>query len=151
MLMTIMFAIAKKHWVPFTVIRTFFFFLMGLGLALVSLIAKSEDASDNYLTSPWLLPTICLVFFVVLLLTHLPHPPPLFFNGEFKSRKVKASGVNPAYSTVHVQEVQQGEYNFDNQTYNPERWGNLPHTQIQYESNTSYDPYATIGPPLKHA
>lgn len=150
MLMTVLFAIAKKNWTPFIIIRTVVFFLMGLGLSLVSLVLTNEDSGLNYLATPWLLPTICIVFSVVLILTHLPHPPPLFFNGEIRTRKMKTKSLNPAYSTVHVQEAQPSEFHLDNQTYNPQRWGNLPQTPLQYDADTSYDPYAMAHAPVKH-
>ncbi|KAH6658975.1 hypothetical protein BKA67DRAFT_3027 [Truncatella angustata] len=69
MLMTIMFAATRKHgWTPFVIFRTALFGLMGLGLTLIELISQNEQRSLNYLFTPWLLPTICIVFFVVLLL-----------------------------------------------------------------------------------
>ncbi|KAH8681008.1 hypothetical protein BX600DRAFT_445505 [Xylariales sp. PMI_506] len=87
MLLVTLYALSKRHgWTPFVILRTVFFFLLGLGLALVELINRNVEYSLNYLGTPWLMPTICIVFFVVLVLWHLPHPPPLFSPGQKRGR-----------------------------------------------------------------
>jgi hypothetical protein len=146
-LMVFMYAITKRRdWTPFITFRTVLFMLLGLGLALVDLITKNEERVDNYLFTPWLLPTICIVFFVVLLLTHLPHPSSLFSLRRRRGAKtggnsaggggggILAGGVsdgshNGAYSSVQAREVglhdgDMGHVTYDTQGYNPSRWGN---------------------------
>lgn len=163
MLMVIMFALARKQgWMPFVIFRTTLFGLMGLGLALVELISKNEERAMNYLGTPMLLPTICVVFFVVLLLSHLPHPP------SFLSRR-KNSGYRPssyghgAYASVQVREVDQnGSGLFDGQGYDPNRWGNggmegtnvyMQHPSPEMTYHNAYGQTGDFGspsPPLKH-
>ncbi|KHN95761.1 uncharacterized protein MAM_06373 [Metarhizium album ARSEF 1941] len=66
-------------WTPWPVVRATVYLLLALGLALLTAVRVDEDATDGFLFSPWLLPTICLVWLVVLLLTHSHSVPPLFF------------------------------------------------------------------------
>ncbi|KAI0132380.1 hypothetical protein BJ170DRAFT_246355 [Xylariales sp. AK1849] len=136
MLMTIMFVLTKKHgWTLFIIFRTALFFIMGLGLALIVLLASNEQYGLNYLLTPWLLPTICIVFFVVILLSHLPHPPPLFFKGKAK----RPHSPDAAYSGVRVQEVSQGPGSqYDTQVHNPQRWHNSSNTHVQYDQDTGH-------------
>ncbi|KAI1855823.1 hypothetical protein JX265_012086 [Neoarthrinium moseri] len=152
MLMTIMFALTRRRrssggWSTFVMFRTALFFLMGLGLSLVSLLARSSTHGLTYLLTPWLLPTICIVFFVVLLLTHLPHPPPLFFaararggGGRARSRRTDDGDGKPAYTSVQVQEVGSHGVVYDTQEYNPQRWGNASYAHIHspYGSDMTY-------------
>lgn len=145
MLMVIIFAVAKRYrsWTPYVVFRTVLFLLIGLGLALVELIMRNGTEADNYLSSPWLLPTICIVFFIVLVITHLPHPPPLFnrWRGGRSSKSHSHSptayggeGVqNTGYSSVHVREV--GEYNFQPWGYSSDPY---VHLYPQQAPSTAY-------------
>ncbi|KAK8054556.1 hypothetical protein PG994_009623, partial [Apiospora phragmitis] len=57
----------------FNYIRLSLFVLAGLFLSLFPLISISKDKAgeDNFIQGPWVLPTICLVVFVVFVLTHL--------------------------------------------------------------------------------
>ncbi len=68
-----------KPWNPFNVFRAAVNYLLGLGLTLVSLVTINPDLANQFEITPWLLPTLCLTFFVVLALNHLPHPPPWLF------------------------------------------------------------------------
>ncbi|KAI0158437.1 hypothetical protein BJ166DRAFT_303595 [Pestalotiopsis sp. NC0098] len=130
MLMTIMYAVGRRQpWTPFIICRTALFGLMGLALALVELLSKNEERSLNYLLTPWLLPTICIVFFVVLLLTHFPYPLPQVFRRPGSGPRSKAStptNLYPAYSSVQVRELgpEQHTSAYDYQGYDPHRWGN---------------------------
>ncbi|KAI5463819.1 hypothetical protein BGZ63DRAFT_354066 [Mariannaea sp. PMI_226] len=78
-LMVVLIFIAQtKPWRLWAIIRNAIFFLLGLGLALVSLISLNSTDEANYKGSPMLLPTICIVWFIVLVLTHLRSTPLLF-------------------------------------------------------------------------
>ena len=88
MLMNLLFIISRmKRWSPFNIFRAVLNFLIGLGLALVSLIQLNDDDASQYQSTPWILPTLCLTFFVVLVINHLPKPPPLFFKRKIRSSK----------------------------------------------------------------
>ncbi len=63
-----------KRWTLFNVFRAAVNFLVGLGLALVALIIRSDDSLTNFQGSPWILPTICLTYLIVLVFNHLPLP-----------------------------------------------------------------------------
>lgn len=76
-LMVIMFSVArggKKAWSWSVGVRMALFALAGLALALSTLVAR--DYNSDYPLSPWLLPTLSLVWFSVLVLTHFPRRPP---------------------------------------------------------------------------
>ncbi|KAF2203015.1 hypothetical protein GQ43DRAFT_412506 [Delitschia confertaspora ATCC 74209] len=45
-------------------------FLLGLGLCLLSTM-KYTDASGKYASSPWMIPTLCIVFFICLVVNHV--------------------------------------------------------------------------------
>ncbi|KID82654.1 Low temperature requirement A [Metarhizium guizhouense ARSEF 977] len=81
-------------WKPWPVVRAIVYFLLAVGLALVTAVQVDDVTLDKYLFSPWLLPTICLVWFVVLLLTHTHSVPPLFFprSATFAVRRKKGTG-----------------------------------------------------------
>jgi hypothetical protein len=87
-LLTTLFVLTKgrRGWTPFNYFRTALFYLLGIGTCLVLLLKTNDDHATRFMASPWLLPTLCLVMFVVLVLTHLPSPPPLFFRGPFGGR-----------------------------------------------------------------
>ncbi|KAM5348005.1 hypothetical protein ACJ41O_007829 [Fusarium nematophilum] len=80
-------------WSKWSIVRTIIFTLFGLGMSLVALISYNAERSATFRTSPWMLPTITLVWAIVLLLTHIRNPPPLFFSGSqsFWSKKRKPS------------------------------------------------------------
>ncbi|KAK3994422.1 hypothetical protein QBC44DRAFT_357302 [Cladorrhinum sp. PSN332] len=68
-----------RGWTPFNYVRKGINFILGLGLCLVPLVGLNPDKAREFNQTPWPLPTICLTFFFILVLNHLPHPPPLFF------------------------------------------------------------------------
>ncbi|KAF4335948.1 bacterial low temperature requirement a [Fusarium beomiforme] len=71
-----------KPWSKWAVTRHIIFTLLGLGTSLVALIRYSETRSAEYQQSSWMIPTITIVWLVVLVLTHIRNPPPLFFKGS---------------------------------------------------------------------
>ncbi|ORY58214.1 uncharacterized protein BCR38DRAFT_461007 [Pseudomassariella vexata] len=74
--LTVMHIISKrKGWSPFNIIRTAICIVISVGLALVTTLATNADRPAGFIGSPWMLPTITLSYFAVLLLSHLPHPP----------------------------------------------------------------------------
>lgn len=73
--LTVMHVISKQRgWSPFNVFRTAVCVAIAVGLALMSSIIMNPRISAVYLTGPWVLPVITISYFVVLVLTHLPHP-----------------------------------------------------------------------------
>ncbi|KFH43697.1 hypothetical protein ACRE_055110 [Hapsidospora chrysogenum ATCC 11550] len=64
-----------RPWRPWPLARAIINMLLAVGLGLVATLYYSTDKLENYLVSPWLLPTICLVWFTVLVLTHVHNAP----------------------------------------------------------------------------
>ncbi|KAL6817573.1 hypothetical protein V8C40DRAFT_76136 [Trichoderma camerunense] len=80
-LMVLLSIIARvTPWKPWPVIRSIIYLLLALGMGLVALLNLSDDKLNTFLNTPWLLPTLCIAWTVVLLLTHIHHDIPLFFN-----------------------------------------------------------------------
>ncbi|KAI5921689.1 hypothetical protein F4810DRAFT_712308 [Camillea tinctor] len=105
LLMTLLHLLTKtkrSFWTPFNSLRIAVFFLTGLALALLALLSTDAARGNAFLQSPWLLPTLCLVFFAVLALTHVPRPPPLFFVRRRGIADKKDGRVDGA-AYVHVQ------------------------------------------------
>ena len=79
-LLNVLYAISRtESWRPWNITRFAVTTALGLGLCLTTLVSTNVDAATAFEISPWLLPTLCLTYFTVLVLNHLPHPPPLFF------------------------------------------------------------------------
>lgn len=108
-LMTVLTIVARtKPWGLWGIIRTALYFALGLGLSLVSLLHYNQTDANNYKDSPWLLPTICLVWFVVLAITHIRNPPPLFFKRSatfFNKPKHDYDSVAPMSDTTGHKEA----------------------------------------------
>jgi hypothetical protein len=64
----------QKGWTPFNMLRTAFCLLSAVGLSLTSLVILNPDKADSFAGSSWMLPTITIAYFAVLIVTHLPHP-----------------------------------------------------------------------------
>jgi len=47
---------------------------LGVGLMLLATMSK-YDARAKFATTPWIIPSMCLVYFVALVLIHLARPP----------------------------------------------------------------------------
>ncbi|KAI0466395.1 hypothetical protein F4859DRAFT_519050 [Xylaria cf. heliscus] len=106
LLMTILFVIGRprRSWSISVAIRVILFFIIGIALSLVALVSRNDNSP--YLDSPWLLPTLALVYFVVLILTHFPRrPPPETFafwrRVRLRARKAaKETDANSEYRNV---------------------------------------------------
>ncbi|KAI1097610.1 hypothetical protein F4804DRAFT_159422 [Jackrogersella minutella] len=88
--LTIMHVISKrKGWSPFNIFRTAVCLCISTALALLSIIAANQNAvlenarNTAFVGSSWMLPTITIGYFLVLVLTHLPHPSG-FCMGHFR-------------------------------------------------------------------
>ncbi|KAH7157320.1 bacterial low temperature requirement A protein-domain-containing protein [Dactylonectria estremocensis] len=68
----------RRGWTLFNRFRVAVVFAIGIGLGLVALVGTNAEYTANFLLTPWQLPTIAICYFVVLILTHLPHPPRIF-------------------------------------------------------------------------
>lgn len=80
MLLTLLFAIQRtKKWTPASIVHLTLNFLLGFGLVLVSLLRLNFDRIFAYETSPYILPTICLVYTFVVISNHLPGPSSRFY------------------------------------------------------------------------
>ncbi|KAK4457588.1 hypothetical protein QBC42DRAFT_301019 [Cladorrhinum samala] len=97
-LMNVFFIVSRpRGWTPFNCIRKVITSLIGVGLCLVALVGLDPEKSQKFNNTPWPLPTLCLALFFVLVLNHLPHPPPLFFE------KIELSGPNRTKSWDVIQ------------------------------------------------
>ncbi|KAK8125377.1 uncharacterized protein PG998_001136 [Apiospora kogelbergensis] len=100
--LTIMHIISKRQgWSPFNYVRTGVCLAISICLLLITTMATNEDAINNFMGSPWMLPIITLSYFTALVLTHLPHPRG-FWLGKFRR------GV---YKGVEEQRLQHGMAN----------------------------------------
>lgn len=81
-------------WKPWPIIRTIIIFLLALGMGLVALLNLNNDKLSAYLNTPWLLPTLCIAWAVVLVLTHIRHDAPMFFkrHGPIPMRRGSREG-----------------------------------------------------------
>lgn len=85
----------RKGWTPFNIARTVIILVIGVALPLVCLITTNLTAASNYIESSWMLPTLCIAFFVVLVITHLPHPTgSSACVGKKRSRRQRAEEAN---------------------------------------------------------
>lgn len=48
--------------------------LLGIGLALVATMQYNETNELNFLGSSWMIPTICLISFFAVVITHIKKP-----------------------------------------------------------------------------
>jgi hypothetical protein len=46
----------------------------GVGLCLLSLLKFNSELGPNYMLSAWMVPTLCLVYFVNVIITHVRVP-----------------------------------------------------------------------------
>ncbi|KAI0388099.1 hypothetical protein F5Y04DRAFT_286994 [Hypomontagnella monticulosa] len=79
--LTIMHVISKrKGWSPFNIFRTAICICLSIVLALLTIVAADkqavlkQDPHTAFFGSSWMLPTIAISYFIVLVMTHLPHP-----------------------------------------------------------------------------
>ncbi|KAF7557544.1 hypothetical protein G7Z17_g553 [Cylindrodendrum hubeiense] len=92
----------RRGWTLFNMFRVAIVFAIGLGLSLVALVGTNDKYTANFLLTPWQLPTITICYLVVLILTHLPHPPRIFIKrSEVETVEL---GVIPEEETPHEEE-----------------------------------------------
>jgi hypothetical protein len=53
------------------IIRLIIIFLLAIGTSLVATLWYSEDNMDNFLITPWVMPTITFVWVAIAILTHI--------------------------------------------------------------------------------
>ncbi|KAI0436803.1 hypothetical protein F4803DRAFT_556628 [Xylaria telfairii] len=128
LLMTILFIIGRprRSWSVSVAIRMALFVVISIGLSLVALVSRNDE--NPYLNSPWLLPTLALVYFLVLILTHFPRRPTaatfaFWRRARARAHKaVKETGTNPGYRNVRdghfvgVHTAYEGQQNYNGQT-----------------------------------
>ncbi|KAL4722598.1 hypothetical protein ACLX1H_010479 [Fusarium chlamydosporum] len=68
-----------NRWSKWAITRHIIFVLLGVGTSLVAIVKYNQERAERYQTSGWMIPAITLVWVVVLVLTHIRNPPPLFF------------------------------------------------------------------------
>ncbi|KAI1485423.1 hypothetical protein F5X96DRAFT_674662 [Biscogniauxia mediterranea] len=158
-LMTTLFLVTKTRrsfWTPFNYARAALFLLIGIGLALVDLLSTSAVRRTAFLHSPWLLPTLCLVFFLVLVLTHVrsPRSPPLPLPFFFPRRRRggKAGRKDDAGEYAHVATAVQGGQPEEEEAHAhaaaaQQQHGHGPPTQI-WGGSAYAAPYDGQGPDL---
>ncbi|KAK7953080.1 hypothetical protein PG996_013975 [Apiospora saccharicola] len=75
-----------RYWKSSEYIRIGIFVSAGLALGLLPLISTDSYREEEYYTSPWVLPTICLVVFFVFVCTHVRKPKTPLWNGLANGR-----------------------------------------------------------------
>ncbi|KAH9903928.1 hypothetical protein F4778DRAFT_733253 [Xylariomycetidae sp. FL2044] len=85
--LTLMHVISKRNgWSPFNIVRAGFGLATAVVLALLTILAADPDSTfqeGSFVGSTWMLPTLTIAFFAVLVVTHLPHPPKGFGTGRY--------------------------------------------------------------------
>lgn len=116
MLLNVLFIISRsRKWTPFNYVRKGINFLVGIGLCLVPLITTNPETMSTFTLTPWPLPTIVLTFFVILVINHLPHPPPMFFEGKAKPQEEEKSGSgSPSLVGTGVQVAHEQKSGYQN-------------------------------------
>ncbi|KAK0671350.1 hypothetical protein QBC41DRAFT_386473, partial [Cercophora samala] len=87
-----------RGWTPFNYVRKGLNFLIGIGLCLVTLVTLNKERMFELWGTPWPLPILVITLFIVLILNHLPQPPPIFFKtkhsgGDKRKRQKTGWGV----------------------------------------------------------
>ncbi|KAI1342573.1 hypothetical protein F5Y15DRAFT_309226 [Xylariaceae sp. FL0016] len=81
--LTVMHIISKpRGWSPFNIARTAICIMMSIALSLLTIVGvvavygdKEVNVLEGFLGSVWMLPTITIAYFCILVITHIPHPP----------------------------------------------------------------------------
>ncbi|KAI1470912.1 uncharacterized protein F4812DRAFT_419442 [Daldinia caldariorum] len=141
LMLTIMHIISKRRgWTPFNIFRTAACISISIILALLTLVVVNQEAvfrgdrRTAFYGSSWMLPAITIGYFVVLVLTHLPHPTGFWMGNVDKG----------TYKTVNVPRDPKGL-----QTPPPILRNN--HHLMDYEDGrvgSSSGEYDTVSPPL---
>ncbi|KAI1818370.1 bacterial low temperature requirement A protein-domain-containing protein [Poronia punctata] len=107
LIMVLLYAVARPRsaWSWSVGLRMALFGLTGVGLALVTLVSRDEE--NQYPLTPWLLPTLTLVFFIVAVLSHFPRGPPTqafdFLRRRRRGRAMDDDDASGGYG--HLQEA----------------------------------------------
>ncbi|KAI0193801.1 bacterial low temperature requirement A protein-domain-containing protein [Astrocystis sublimbata] len=152
--MTFLFIIGRprRSWSVSVAIRIGLFILISIAISLVVLVAYDEQ-DTSYINSPWLLPTLALAYFIVVILTHFPRKPtPATFAFWRRARartqrKVKRTDANAGFEGVRHQQLEgvytayEGHNNYDGQptqvytTYPMATYGGPPYETLQEKTN----------------
>ncbi|KAM5343971.1 hypothetical protein ACJ41O_012508 [Fusarium nematophilum] len=85
-LMVVLTIVSRRNkWSRWGIIRTSLLILIGIATALVSLLYLNPTEAARFQGSPWLLPVICIIWTIVLVLTHIRNPNLAVFNPGRKS------------------------------------------------------------------
>ncbi|KAK4182467.1 hypothetical protein QBC35DRAFT_169220 [Podospora australis] len=135
-LMNTLFIISRtRGWTPFNYIRKGINYVVGIGLCLVALFARdsSNEKMFEYQATPWPLPTLCITFFAILVLNHLPQPPPLFFG---KKKKQQDMGKKEGWDAVQDMGYRSTTLGQQNSVE--------PLREVQISSSNATQPYGEI-------
>jgi hypothetical protein len=96
----------RKGWTAFNILRTGICMVLSIGLALTATVATNHIAINGFMDSAWQLPSITISYFLVLVLTHVPHPPTL---GPGRSKRGRyeevegQKGFNESHALDHLE------------------------------------------------
>lgn len=111
-------------WRPWSIIRTIIMVLISIGLGSVSAIYYNNSHKQNYLNSPWLVPTITLGWLMVLVLAHAHNFP--------DPRKGRKEGGNAIFNWPKVYAAVEGK-GFKRRTYEPAGDGTVVMMEERFE------------------
>ncbi|KAF7559903.1 hypothetical protein G7046_g4234 [Stylonectria norvegica] len=133
-LMTILTIVSRlTPWKRWSIIRTIIFILLGLGTGLVSVLYYTPKEGAEFQDSPLLLPTICIVYVVVLFLTHVRNPPPMFFASSGFFSKTRTQAYNPVeVPLTNAATEYKGASNLQSQERQTSYYGHTPQHQPGY-------------------
>ncbi|KAK7216422.1 hypothetical protein V2G26_004425 [Clonostachys chloroleuca] len=102
-LMTMHLLSKQKGWSIFNMFRVIVVFLMGIGLGLVPVLHTNVKHLSTFLLTPWQLPAVTIVYFIVLIITHLPHPPRIYIKrSEIQDIEMSQKpGMEPSRAPNH--------------------------------------------------
>lgn len=118
--MVVLTIIARKHpWKPWPIVRNVINVLAGIAMAAMAGLAYSEDFGVKYILNGWPIPTITIIWFFILVLTHLGSATPVVAEA-IKKRSIsplredtrkpsdqrtlswhEGGGVNPGHMAQH--------------------------------------------------
>ena len=94
--MTTFFVLANKgKWTKLNIGRVVLDYLVGIALALTALNVTTPEDREFFSLSPWVLPTLCLAFFAVLVINHSRHRPSWLIRRQEVSPADRNGGLDP--------------------------------------------------------